>query len=275
MAVPDLGGVRAAVQLSELCRLGGGREAEIFAFGAGRVLRLARDPQRASAVEREVTALAAARRAGAPVPAVYGLLSVEGRPGAVIERLDGEDMLIRLGRRPWSVWTIGRALGRAHARLHGVQAPGELPSLVDELRNRLMSELVPGDVRDSALAQLDQLPAGNGLCHCDFHPANLLPTRDGYAVIDWTGGSRGEPAADVAQTRLLIALGAVPADAPRAVRWLQARGRRLLLAAYMAGYRSARPLNGGEVERWSFVCAAARLADDIPAERHSLLAAVR
>ncbi|HEU0024262.1 MAG TPA: phosphotransferase [Thermoleophilaceae bacterium] len=263
-----------AVRLSELDRLGGGREAEIFSFGEGRVLRLARDPRRAPAVEREISALTAARRAGAPVPAVYGRLSVEGRPGTVIERLDGEDLLLRLGRRPWSVWSIGRTLGRVHARLHGVEAPAELPRLSDELRGRLSSELVPADLRESALARLDRLPNGRRLCHGDFHPANLLPTGDGYAVIDWTVGSRGDPAADVARTRLLITLAELPADAPRAVRWLHRHGRRLLLAAYMAGYRSERPLDRTAVEQWSFVCAAARLADDIPAERESLLRAL-
>jgi aminoglycoside phosphotransferase (APT) family kinase protein len=147
--------------------------------------------------------------------------------------------------------------------------------LVDEVRGRLGSELVPGEVRKSALARLDRLPDGDRLCHGDFHPANLLPTQGSYSVIDWTVGSRGDPAADVARTRLLITLAEVPADTSRAIRLLHRAGRRLLLAAYLAGYGSERPMNRSAVEQWSYVCAATRLADDIPGERTSLLAAVQ
>jgi aminoglycoside phosphotransferase (APT) family kinase protein len=267
--------VDGEVRLSELQRLGGGREAEIFAFDEGRVLRLARDPARAAFVEREAAALAAARRAGAPVPAVYERVDVEGRPGAVIDRLDGEDLLVRLGRRPWSVWSVGRTLGRLHARLHRVAAPDELPPLRDELRGRLGSKLVPPDVRESALAWLEELPDGDRLCHGDFHPANLLPAPDGYAVIDWTNGARGHPAADVARTCLLVAGGEVPADAPLAVRRLETVGRRFLLASYLRGYRKELPLDLALVNRWTPVCAAARLAEGIEEERAALLAAAR
>jgi aminoglycoside phosphotransferase (APT) family kinase protein len=267
--------VEQDLRLSELRRLGGGREAEIFDFGDGRVLRLARDPQRGPSVDREVTALAAAKRAGAPVPAVYGRLTVEGRPGAIMQRLDGDDLLARLGRRPWSVWSIGQTLGRVHARLHGVAASEDLPTLIDEIRSRLGSELVPADLRDGALARLAELPDGAQLCHGDFHPANLLPAGNGYAVIDWTLGARGHPAADVARTRLLIAQAGIPADAPRAVRWLARLGRRILLSAYLRGYRKERSLDLTLVERWAPVLATVRLADDIPEERAGLLAELR
>jgi aminoglycoside phosphotransferase (APT) family kinase protein len=192
-----------------------------------------------------------------------------------MELLDGDDLLSRLGRRPWSVWSIGQALGRVHARLHGVPAPADLPALRDEVRNRLDSELVPADLRDSALARLGDLPDGAQLCHGDFHPANLLRAGDGYAVIDWTLGARGHPAADVARTRLLIAQAGIPADAPRAVRWLARLGRRILLSAYVRGYRKERSLDLKLVGRWAPVLATVRLADDIPEERAGLLAELR
>jgi aminoglycoside phosphotransferase (APT) family kinase protein len=262
-------------RLRELQRLGGGREAEIFAIDEGRVLRLARDPARAPFIEREAAALAAARRAGAPVPAVYGRLAVEGRAGTVLDRLDGEDLLVRLGRRPWSVWAVGRLLGRLHARLHRVRAPDELPRLPDELRARLGSELLPADVREAALARLEELPDGDRLCHGDFHPANLLPGPGGYAVIDWTNAARGHPAADVARTRLLVTGGELPADAPFAVRRLAGVGRRLLMAGYLRGYRKELPLDLALVKRWSPVCAAARLAEGIEGERTALLGNAR
>ena len=117
--------------------LGAGREAEIFAWGDGRVLRLAREPSADAMIEREVTALAAAQRAGAHVPRVYERVTVDGRPGVVLERVDGIDLLGSLAGRPWTVRAVGRILGVEHAGLHRVEAPAGLPDLHDELRHRL------------------------------------------------------------------------------------------------------------------------------------------
>jgi hypothetical protein len=54
---------------TELELLGEGREAETLAWGEHRVLRLLKDPTRIDRLERELVALTAARRGGAPVPA--------------------------------------------------------------------------------------------------------------------------------------------------------------------------------------------------------------
>lgn len=167
------------MRTEQLERIGGGREAEVFAWGDGRVLRLAHDASRAAAVEREALALEAAHRAGASVPAVYERLTVDGRPGVVMDRVDGDDLLAWLGRRPWTVWSTGKTLGRQHVALHRVVAPEGLPPLPEELRRRLSSELVPADVRRLALDRLEQLPDGERLCHGDFHPANVLRTGKG------------------------------------------------------------------------------------------------
>jgi aminoglycoside phosphotransferase (APT) family kinase protein len=254
--------------------LGAGREAEVFEWDEGRVLRLARDPSRTRMVEREALALEAAHAAGAPVPAVYGQLLVDGRPGVVIDRVDGPDLLQLLGRRPWRLRWVASTLGREHAEIHGVRAPDGLPSLRDDLRARLQSSLVPEDVRARALERLDELPDGDRLIHGDFHPANVLCTSQGCVVIDWTNGSRGDPAADVART-LLMAEGADVSEDPWAVQALARVARRSLVAGYLRSYELGRPLDRGRVARWRAVMAAARLAEDIEPEREYLLLQAR
>ena len=262
-------------RIADLQRLGGGREAEVFAWGDGRVLRLAHDPSHLSRIELEARALSAAHRAGAPVPGVYEQVTVDGRPGVIVDRIDGEDLVASLGRRPWLVEAVGRKCGRLHAQLHEVIAPEELPLLNDWLRLRLASALVPEDVRDSASARLDSLPDGDRLCHGDFHPGNVIDGRAGHIVIDWTAAARGDPAADVAQTRLLLLRGELPEDAPPVARRLDRVGRRLLYTAYRRGYHRVSPLDPALLDRWEPVCAAARLAAGIDAEREALLAIAR
>lgn len=240
-------------------RIGAGREAEIFAWGNGTVLRLARDPRATRMIEREAAALAAAHAAGAPVPAVYERVTVDGRPGVVLERIDGPDLLARLRRRPWTFFAVAWTLGRRHAALHAVTAPAGLPALRDELRYRLGSRLVPPDVRAGALERLRGLPGGDRLLHGDFHPANLLRTPQGEVVVDWTNAARGDPHADVARTLLL--LHGVPPG------W-----RRAAAFAYLRAYG---PLDRGLVARWRPVWAAARLSEDVHEERAYLLREAR
>ena len=256
---------------SDLELLGAGREAEIFAWEDGRVLRLAREPSADAMIEREVTALAAAQRAGAHVPRVYERVTVDGRPGVVLERVDGIDLLGSLAGRPWTVRAVGRTLGVEHAGLHRVEAPPGLPDLHDELRHRLASPLVPDEVRAHALERLEALPSGDQLLHGDFHPANLLRSTNGYVVIDWTNGASGDPAADVARTILLMS-GGKPADGTAlVVRVIAPVARRVLIAGYLSAYTREMPLDRDLVDRWLPVWAAARLAEDIEAERRFLL----
>jgi aminoglycoside phosphotransferase (APT) family kinase protein len=260
------------IRLDGLERLGVGREAEVFALGADRVLRLARRADLAPALDREHAALVAAGHAGAPVPAVFDRVEVEGRPGLVVERLGTRNLLLEIGARPWRVLGIARVLGELHARLHTVVAPDELPPVADLVRARLESPLVPDGVRERALQALDALPRGDRLLHGDFHPANVLlrPASGAPVVIDWTGGCRGGPAADVARSELIMRFGAVGPDATAMVRALATVGRRLLVSGYLRSYARNAEVRV-DSEAWTPVIAAARLAEDIEGERDTLL----
>jgi Phosphotransferase enzyme family len=240
------------IRLESLQRLAAGREAEVFAVDDARVLRLGLSSQQRAAVECEALVLAAA---WAPVPALHGKIDLDGRPGLIIERLGGGDLLTRLDRRPWSVWSVARTLGRLHAQLHAVDGPERLPQLRDRLGARLQSPLVPSDVRDRALSRLDEL-------------ATASPSSTGATT-------RGDPAADVARTWLLLAAGALPDSAPALTRAFARIGRRFLLAGYLRAYQRQTPPATVAFTSWIPVVAAARLADDIQAERDTVLALAR
>src|SRR4051812_15896530 len=146
------------MRIADLTLIGEGREAEVFALDDARVLRLARDARFAAALEAEHDALVAGAAAGAPVPRVFQRMSVEGRPGLVLERLGARNLLLEIGSQPWRVWPIGRDLGRLHSRIHAAVAPESLESLHARLRGRLGSALVPDPVRFAALERLERLP---------------------------------------------------------------------------------------------------------------------
>src|SRR5207253_2945540 len=76
------------------------------------------------------------------------------------------------------------------------------------------------DEKEAARRRLSELPDGETICHGDFHPGNILLSRNGPVVIDWTSGTRGHPLGDVAQTSLLFDIASLPKDAPAHIRVL-------------------------------------------------------
>jgi len=109
---------------------------------------------------REAAIMEHARAYGFPVPQVLEVLD----DALVLERLDGPTMLAELRRRPWRAIRAARMLAQLHGRLHEIPFEGEW------------------------------------LLHLDLHPDNVLLSRRGPVVIDWTNARAGDPALDVALT---------------------------------------------------------------------------
>jgi aminoglycoside phosphotransferase (APT) family kinase protein len=169
-----------------------GREAEVYEWGDGTVLRLMRLSDRAEEMRRSAVAVGVAHAAGVPVPEVIDEVEVDGRPGLVMRRVDGPDLMTTLTARPWTMGRLARKLGTLHAALHEVGAPTELPSLHEYVRDRVSrAPALPKDLARFALERLAELPAGDRLCHGDFHPGNVIIGSDGPVIIDWTNVSRG------------------------------------------------------------------------------------
>jgi len=163
--------------------IGAGRAADVYAIGAGRVLRRYRTP---FDVRAEAEMMRYLGKAGFPVPAVY---DADGSD-LVMERLDGRDMLAEVSRRPWLVWRHARTLAELHNRLHQIAAPPGWPQVVGP---------------------------GGAVLHLDLHPGNVMLTSRGPVVIDWSNVRSGPAGADVAMAYLIMASSEV-SDLPLPVR---------------------------------------------------------
>lgn len=156
--------------------VGGGRDAQVYDYGQGRLLRRYTTPRQTAT---EAAIMSYARERGYPVPAVYGASG----PDLVIERLTGPTMLDDIGRRPWRARQHAHLLARLHADLHELPAPAWL---------------------DHSLGD------GDSLLHLDLHPGNVVLTDGGPVVIDWSNAARGPWAVDVAVTWLIMGTAKVP-----------------------------------------------------------------
>jgi aminoglycoside phosphotransferase (APT) family kinase protein len=258
---------------TELRKIAEGREAEMFAWEDGTILRLLREPGAEQRNQWQAAAMEAARRRGVRVPAVLGATTVMGRPGLIMERIEGPDMLTLVGRRPWATFRVARICGEVQARLHEVQAPSAMPPLREVLRRRIeATDQLPQQLAEFALEVLAGLPDGDRLCHGDYHPGNILMAGEEPVLIDWSNALRGDPMADVARSRMMLRLGEPPPGTSLALRMLALVGRNLLVALYLRSYRKARPLDMAAVKRWEIPIVAARLSEGIEEEVPRLLA---
>jgi Ser/Thr protein kinase RdoA (MazF antagonist) len=250
-------------------RIAQGRQAEVYAWDGDRaVLKLYRkglDMQTA-----EAAALTGLNGTGI-APRLLATVTIDGRAGLILQRIDGVDMLTLLQRQPWRLPSLARTLAHAALRFHQLQAPTGLPDLIEVLRKRIEAAELDTRLREFALRVLHTLPAGDRLCHGDFHPGNTMVTADGVSIIDWPTATRGAPAADFARTMLILRQGEPPPDTPPVVRVLLSAARSGFAKVFARTYRGAAPQPLSNVDGWKVAHAAARLAEGIPAERARLV----
>ncbi len=183
-----------------------GRDADIYAYGDGLVLRRSRAGR---SMITEAKVMEYARGLGYPVPAVDHL-SDDGTD-LVLERVEGRSMVEVLGRKPWTLRDNGRLLGELHRRLHEIPAPDWMK---------------PGPAT-----------AGTCLLHLDLHPLNVLLGPSGPVVIDWTNATAGDGATDVALSWVLMEAGEIPGNRLRAA--VMGRARGALVAGFLSTFELA------------------------------------
>ena len=218
--------------------------------------------------EEEAVAAAMADAARVGAPRFFGITRVDGRIALIYERRHGPSMLERLIARPWTAHRLGTMLGELHATMHDAPAPS-LPDLAATFREAIRgAEAHAGaDASARALDRIEALPAGDSLCHGDFHPGNVVMSASGPAVIDWLTAGSGPPAADVARTLFLLRDGRMPPDRSALRRQLTVLLRQRFSAAYLAAYRRRRALDLEEVAAWRLPILVARLDEGIEDER--------
>jgi aminoglycoside phosphotransferase (APT) family kinase protein len=186
--------------------LASGRDADIFEYGDGLVLRRSRGGR---SLADEARTMDYVRSQGYPVPAVEEL-SDDGT-GMVMERVDGPSMVQAISSAPWTVRRHAATLADLHQRLHEVAAADFLPPA--------------------------PIGSGDRLLHLDLHPLNVIIGPKGPVVIDWPNAARGDPDVDVALAWALMAAGEIPGG--RIMAKVLSFGRSLLVNGFVGHFDRA------------------------------------
>ena len=182
-----------------------GNVAEVFEWGA-RVMKLYKSTAAKPAAFREAAIHAAVEAMALPVPKVWSVQEIGGRWGVVFDRANqasfAEQMLSNSGEVPRYL----ECMVRLHMRIHshpGIQFADLKVRLAD---NIAVTSLLDERRKRDLLDRIAHMPDGDRLCHGDFHPMNILGDASQPVIIDWPDARRGDPAADVCRSYLLMKL---------------------------------------------------------------------
>jgi Ser/Thr protein kinase RdoA (MazF antagonist) len=252
-------------------KIGEGVFADVHAWAPGQVVKLfkAGVSQRLSRHEARVTRAVFA--AGGPAPEVFDEVTLEGRFGIVLPRLDGPTLLQFYRSGAITFGQAGAILASLYLSVHRTPPPPDVLFLRDYMDGSLRRPggTVPEHIATGILALIERLRPGDGLCHCDLHPDNVIMTADGPRIIDWAGTVRAPAAFDLGCCHnLLSEFAATVADDPERPRAVNAAVQSEY--ARLAGLSPAALTTA--MERYlPIVCAFHLLSGAVPAQRERLI----
>ena len=204
-------------------KIGEGATADVHVWAPGQVVKLFKSGVSRRLSWHEVHMTHTAFTSGAPAPEVFGVVTLQGRFGMVQQHLEGPTLLqlTRTGAMPRG--EAGAILaGLCHA-VHDTPPPPDVLPLREWMEVFLQSSNggLPAPIATGVLALIDRLPPGDGLCHVDPHPGNVIMTAKGPRLVDWTWSMRAPAALDLGCCHMMLSefapLVADDPERPRAV----------------------------------------------------------
>jgi Ser/Thr protein kinase RdoA (MazF antagonist) len=187
-------------------KIGEGAMADVHAWAPGQVLKLCKPGRRWRSGRHEARMTRAVFAAGLPAPDVFDEVTVDGRFGMVLTRLEGPTLLRLSQTGARTSGQVGAILANLALSVHRTQPPPEVLPLRDwmDAAMRISGGVLPEPIAAGVLARIERLPPGDGLCHGDLHAGNVIMTVEGPRLVDWAATVRAPAAYDLAVLQVLL-----------------------------------------------------------------------
>ena len=203
-------------------KIGEGAHSEAYTWAPGQVVKLFKPGVPRGMAWFEVRMIRAVRAAGVPVPEVFGEVTLDGRFGIVLQRLDGPTLLQLTRTGAVTFDQAGAIVAALAMSIHKTPPPPEVLSMREYMEDQLGHDdgkLIPKHIATEILALIDRLPPGDGLCHTDLSPGNVIMTAEGPKLVDWAGAKRGPAVLELGFLHVVLSeLGPEMADNPERPR---------------------------------------------------------
>jgi hypothetical protein len=196
---------------------------DIHAWAPGQVLKLFKTGVSRRFGEHEARMTRAVFAANGLAPEVFDEVTVEGRFGIVLTRLDGPTLRQSLLTGAVRSRQAAVILASLYRSVHTTAPLAEIPSLRAWFTAASrVPDGIPEQVATGVLDLIERLPPSDGLCHADLHADNVIMTADGPRIIDWGATVRAPAALDLARCHvtfsdLVYAPEGVDPERPRAL----------------------------------------------------------
>lgn len=184
------------------------------------------------------------------IPKIKSIEVVDGKWSIVMDYIEGETLSELMRKHPEKEDEYLELFVGLQRSVLSKRVP-MLNKLKDKMQGRISEAKLDATTRYDLHTRLDSLPKHYNLCHGDFHPSNIIITKDGTPyIIDWAHATQGNASADVARTYLMFYL----------------EGKEQLAEKYLKLYCVKSDTAKQYVQKWIPIVAASRLTKAKPEE---------
>lgn len=251
--------------------IGIGRTAEVFKYKNNQILKLyyKNIPETMALQEYKINKILSDTQL--PIAKCYNLINEEERVGIIFEEIQGQSLMSLMSKRPWYIKSFAEKFAELHYSIHK-RIDIELPCIKSQMKFNIdKTALLDVSQKEKIYNYIDTLPNDNILCHGDFHPDNILISKEKSYVIDWMTASKGSLFSDLARTSLLFKYGVLPDDIGKFSQIIIEFGRNKFLKAYLKKYIELSNISLDEIEKWELPHMASRLIEHVPVKEKELL----
>jgi len=250
--------------------IGEGRTSEVFEWGQDRILKLFKIGLPKVPIENEYEVSINIYKQLKLTPKVYELIEIDNRSGIIYERINGITMMKVIASKPWTVKKEAQRLAELHKSIQQ-KVDFRLFKYKTRLKDNISNtDLLQDNIKTRLYEYIDSLEDDNILCHGDFHPDNVLITKNGEIIIDWMTATQGNPLTDIARTSIIFKFGVVP-DKTYLEKQIIYFIRNRFYLEYIKHYIKLTGVKIEQVEQWELPVAAARLTEWLPKDEKDAL----